>query len=76
MVKAEINVWVISETLNRMGSSAIEFEDDKAGLTGARLAQPLAACTGVQLRPGLPTYGQYLAVSSAPASLGPLRAQA
>ena len=38
MVKTEINVWVISEILNRMGSSAIEFEDNKAGLTGARLA--------------------------------------
>ena len=38
MVKTEINVWVISEILNKMGSSAIEFEDNKAGLTRARLA--------------------------------------
>lgn len=38
MVNVEINVWFISESLNRMGSSAIEFEDDEAGLTRAGLA--------------------------------------
>ena len=39
MVNVEINVWFISESLNRMGSSAIEFEDDEAGLTRAGLAR-------------------------------------
>lgn len=76
MVKTEINVWVISEILNRMGSSAIEFEDNKAGLTGARLARAPGSMHWSAVEARFAHYGRYLAVSPAPASSGPLRAQA